>query len=138
MSLSNVGAGNTAGAGPFQQRGLGPGGHFRQLIQAIKSGNLDAAQAAFDGLTSQLPASAQPSASSAAASASGKNSFQQFLRQVGTALQNGNIQAAQEALNNFEEAGKTGHHPHEGDTTPSTSTATSADAAGGGNVNLTV
>lgn len=146
MSVSSVGTG-TVGAGQFQQRSQGPGGYFRQLIQAIKSGNLDAAQSAYDGLTSQLPASDQPSTTTSTSdSDGGKSSFQQFLQQVGAALQSGDIQSAQDALNSFEQTAKVGdgHHHHHGGGGVEASTATSADtgsSSGTGastSVNLTV
>lgn len=147
MSVSSVNAGNAATVGQFQNRGQGPGAAFRQLVQAIKSGNLDAAQSAYDSLTSQLPTSSQPSGGT---SDSSQNSFQQFLQQVGTDLQNGDIQGARQALNSLDESAKTGkaggHHHHHGGGAIQASTTTSADATASGGttsslltgVNLTV
>ncbi|HWT97962.1 MAG TPA: hypothetical protein VN229_10105 [Terriglobales bacterium] len=151
MSVSSVNAGNSVGTTQFQNRGQGPGAAFRQLVQAIKSGNLDAAQSAYDSLTSQLPASSQ---SSSATTSSTQTSFQQFLQQVGSDLQNGDIQGAQQALSSLEQTAQTGkvggHHHHHGGgggaQIQASTTATSADATSSGSttssilsgVNLTV
>jgi hypothetical protein len=148
MSVSSVNAGNSVGASQFQNRGQGPGAAFRQLVQGIKSGNLDAAQSAYDSLTSQLPDSSQSSSSTS----STQTSFQQFLQQVGSDLQNGDIQGAQQALSSLEQSAQTGkvggHHHHHGGggQVQASTTATSADATPSGSttssilsgVNLTV
>lgn len=155
MSVSSVNAGNTVGATQFQNRGQGPGAAFRQLVQAIKSGNLDAAQSAYDTLTSQLPASSQSSTgqSSSGTTDSSQNSFQQFLQQVGADLQNGDIQGAQQALGSLEQTAQAakvgGHHHHHGGgggAIQASTTTTSADTTTSGSttssiltgVNLTV
>ena len=150
MSVSSINAGNSVGASQFQNRGQGPGAAFRQLVQAIKSGNLDAAQTAYDSLTSQQPAASQSSGSST----SSQNSFQQFLQQIGTDLQNGDIQSAQQALGNLEQTAQAskvgGHHHHHGGggagAIQASTTTTSADTTTSGSttssiltgVNLTV
>lgn len=141
MSVSSVGTGATASASQYQQqRGQSQGGYFRQLIQAIKSGNLDAAQSAYDSLTSQLPASDQSSTNAStgttASDSGGNSSFQQFLQQVGAALQSGDIQGAQTALSSLEQNSKVGggHHHHHGGGggAVQASTSTSADTTGTG------
>lgn len=135
MSVSSVATGSTVAASQFQSRSQGPGSYFRQLTQAIKSGDLDAAQSAYENLTNQLPASDQSSSTStdsSSSSDSGKTSFQQFLQQVGAALDSGDIQGAQTALNSFEQTAKTTTHHHHhgggGGGGVQASTATSADA----------
>jgi len=76
---------------------------FKQLVSAIQSGNLSAAQDAYGSLTQN------------GGSASG--AFTQALSQIGNALQSGNIDQAQTALSTLQQqtqalAGVHRHHGH--------------------------
>lgn len=80
-----------ASAASFQQRQQ----NFSALSQALQSGSLSGAQAAFQTLTSNLPSSATSNPNSA-------------LAQIGTALQAGDLSGAQTAFT----AMRSGHHHH--------------------------
>lgn len=77
---------------------------FKQLSDALGSGNLSDAQQAYSNL-SQLQQDGQgPSASS-------NSPFAKALNQIGQALQNGDLSGAQQALQSFQQA-RGGHHHH--------------------------
>ena len=148
MSVSSVNIGNSVAAGQFQNRGQGAGASFRQLLQAIKSGDLNAAQSAYDALTaSQAQSGTTSTSDSSSSSGSSKSNFQQFLQQIGADLSNNDIQGAQQALSSLETQAKGTHHHHHGGGQGLTSaTANSASTTGTGSttssilsgVNLTV
>jgi hypothetical protein len=147
MSVSSVNIGNSVAAGQFQNRGQGAGASFRQLLQAIKSGDLNAAQSAYDALTASQDQSGTTSTSDSSSSSS-KSNFQQFLQQIGADLSNNDIQGAQQALSSLETQAKGTHHHHHGGggLGLASSTANSASTTGTGSttssilsgVNLTV
>jgi hypothetical protein len=66
--------------------------NFQQLAQALQSGDLSSAQAAYTTLTQNLPNKTADGASSQ------NTPFQQGLAALGTALQSGNLSGAQQAL----------------------------------------
>jgi hypothetical protein len=84
--------------------------NFQALIQALQSGNLLLAQQAYGTLT-QNAAAQRPNGSSG-----GKTTpFQQALASIGTALQAGNLSAAQAAMQSLQQTIKSHHghhHPH--------------------------
>lgn len=135
MSVSSISTGSPATASQLSPRsGQNPTfKDFRQLAQAIKSGDLSAAQSAFSTLSDQLDASDQSSASTTANNSSdaSTNPFKQLLQQIGSALDNNDIQGAQQALSSFDQQvkGKGGHHHHGGGgNVQASATATSATA----------
>lgn len=77
---------------------------FNQLMQAIQSGNLQAAQQAYATLTQNAPQT--------------QNSpFGQAISQIGAALSSGNISQAQATLQSLQsqmQAHRGGHHHHHG------------------------
>lgn len=74
---------------------------FQQLVSALESGDLSAAQKAFAQFQSDL-GSGSTSGAPANATASPDNSpFKNLISQIGSALQSGNISAAQKALTDF-------------------------------------
>lgn len=78
---------------------------FDQLTQAIQSGDLTAAQQAYQSLSQQLPATGNGAAGPGSAIA-------QALGQIGNALQAGNLTQAQQALSSLQQ--QHGHHHHHG------------------------
>ncbi|HXC56508.1 MAG TPA: hypothetical protein VNU97_14515 [Rhizomicrobium sp.] len=89
---------------------------FSQLMQAIQSGNLQAAQQAYAAFTQNAPASQ-----------TGQNSpLAQAVSQIGTALSSGNIgqaQATVQALQSQMKAHHGGHHHHKAGGATNASTA---------------
>lgn len=77
----------------------------QQLFNAIKSGDLTAAQAAYQQVLANAPSSSGTSSTTASSgsstSSSAANPLQQLLDQLGTALQSGDISSAQTALSSF-------------------------------------
>jgi hypothetical protein len=72
------------------------------LFSSIKSGDLSSAQSAYSDLTSLLSStSSTSSASSTSSSSSSSTSFSDLLKEVGTALNSGNISSAQSVLDTF-------------------------------------
>ena len=79
----------------------------QQLFNAISSGDLTAAQTAYQQLLANAPSSsstssATSSSTTGATSSSSANPLQQLLDQLGTALQSGDISSAQSALASFQ------------------------------------
>jgi len=149
MSVSGISGGGNSTA---QYQSRNPQGpvvkDFRQLVQAIKSGDLAAAQSADSTLTSLLQTSA-PSNTSSSSSVNSLNNIQQFLQDVSADLSNNDIAGAQQTLSNFEGQVKGAHHHHHGgggagvNSSTATSAATTTDststtAAITTGVNLTV
>jgi len=117
-SSSPAVASQGAGAANWQQRQQG----FKDLLAAVQSGDLSAAQKAYSGLTG------------GSATAKGNSP----LAQIGQALQNGDLAGAQQATQAFL-ANRGGHHHHHGGTqTAAAASPTAATATGAGSlVNLT-
>lgn len=115
--------------------------NFQQLAQALQSGDLSSAQAAYTTLTQNLPNKTADGASSQ------NTPFQQGLAAIGTALQSGNLSGAQQALQTLQSQMKGAHHGHHhhhsqsqatGSASSPTSSATvSALSASSPSVNLT-
>lgn len=81
----------------------------QQLFDAINSGDLSAAQTAYQNLLANVPGTSSTntstssgSATSGTASTTTANPLQQLLDQIGTALQSGDITSAQSALASFQ------------------------------------
>jgi CCR4-NOT transcriptional regulation complex NOT5 subunit len=150
MSVSSVTSGSATQFQAQSSTSAGVKGDLRQLIQAIKSGDLTAAQSAYDSLYAQLQQSNNSSTSTSSDSSSAANAstnpFQQFLQQVGAALDKNDIQGAQQALSGLQQtkAGHHHHHPGAGDatdqatTTTSTSTTTTTSVSATTGVNVVV
>ena len=89
---------------------------FNQLVSALNSGDLSAAQQAFSALN-QLQGNGQgPSANS-------NSPLAKALSQIGQALQNNDVAGAKQALSTLQQAHghHHGHHGHHGGDAPSTS-----------------
>jgi hypothetical protein len=82
---------------PFQQ-------DFSQLVGALNSGSLSAAQQAYSALTSFASNGQGPSSNSP---------LSQVLSQIGQALQGNNLTGAQQALSSLQQS-QGGHHHHHG------------------------
>jgi hypothetical protein len=104
---------------------------FKQLADALKSGQVDQAQQALGALQSDLPAGAANSR------------FGQILDQISSALQSGDVNSAQQALSSIQHVhrGHHGHHHHasQDSGTSSTGTPSSSDptATVGTTINVT-
>jgi len=105
MGMSIGSATQVGGAGQWQQQRQTMG----QLSQALKSGDLSAAQQAFSTLSSNSNQAIDPNSP---------------LGKVGAALQSGDVSAAQSAFS----AMRAGHHHHHAEQA-SASTSTSASAS---------
>lgn len=73
------------------------------LFSAINSGDLTRAQTAFDKVTSLLDSASSSSSTSSTSSNSSTStaSFTSLLKEIGSALNSGNVNTAQTALDNF-------------------------------------
>jgi hypothetical protein len=100
MSISSISS-TTPAYQPPQQDPIRQ--RFQQLAQALQSGDLASAQAAYATLTPNQPAQGAKGAS---------NPFQQGLASIGAALQSGNLTGAQQALQTLQGQMKGAHHHH--------------------------
>ena len=99
MAVSAVAAGVSPQANPFAQTRQA----FSQLSSALQSGNLTAAQSAYNTLSSSPMAQNGP--------------FAQALQQIGQDLQSGNVADAQNALSSLQQQmqqARAHHHHHHG------------------------
>ena len=101
MGVGGATSAAVGGASQWQQSRQ----NYNQLDQALKSGNLSAAQQAYTALSANSPNASNPNSP---------------LAQIGQALQTGNLSAAQTAFSGLH----AGHHHHKG-----TSSATSGTSA---------
>jgi DNA-binding FadR family transcriptional regulator len=109
---------------------------FMQMANAVKSGDLDAAQQAYTSF-SQSPAAQ-------AAAANPASPLAQALSQIAQALQSGDTDGAQQALSSLRPHHR--HHHHhggggeapQGAPTPATASSTPDPNAPGATVNLTI
>jgi hypothetical protein len=97
MSIDAIGASLTAGAGAQSN----PATLFKQLSDALSSGDLAGAQAAYQSLTQNAPGGANKNADPNSPFAA-----------LGAALQSGNLQDAQQAFAQLQAAHKGHHHHH--------------------------
>jgi len=121
MAVSAVAAGASPQSNPFAQTRQA----FSQLSSALQSGNLSAAQSAYNTLASSPLAQSGPLASS--------------LQQIGQDLQSGNLADAQSALSSLQQQMQAhkghGHHHHgakPADQSQSATSTQSSDADGDG------
>jgi hypothetical protein len=111
---------------------------FGQLAQALQSGDLASAQAAYTTITQNQPATGTNGTSNSS------NPFQQGLAFIGTALQSGNLAGAQQALQTLQGQMKGAHHHHhhgagqsqQTAASPANSTTDSTGSASSNSVNL--
>jgi hypothetical protein len=118
MGISSVGSGggaSQAGAAAWQQRQQS----FQALAHALKSNDLAAAKTAYASLTGNGSNSAASNANSP-------------LAQLGQALQNGDLGAAQQAFS----ALRSGHHHHGGGAVSATAAAGSTTSTSSGTASL--
>src|SRR5665213_265911 len=89
---------------------------FSQLVSALQSGNLSAAQNAYSSFTQSAAGQIDPN-----------SPIGQALNQIGQDLQSGNIDAAQQTLNSLQQshAAHRGHHHHHGGAAQTTSSTPS-------------
>jgi len=100
MTVSAVSAGITQPNPYAQDRQT-----FGQLVSALNSGDLSAAQSAYNAL-------------SASPLAQGNGPFGQALQQIGQSLQSGDLSGAQSALASLQQARGGHHHHHHGGAKP--------------------
>jgi ribosomal protein S20 len=145
MSISSVSTGTTATYTPnSQQKDLRNA--FKQMSDAINSGDLQDAQNAFANLAQLINNSPQPAQNTSSTSSDG-NDFSSLLNQIGSALQSGDLDQAKQALQNLQQSAKSArpHHHHHGggagggaaqNVTDPTSASTDTGSIGG--INLSV
>jgi len=104
MSISSVSATTTPVYQAPPQNGIRQ--NFQQLAQALQSGDLSNAQAAYASLIQNLPHQ-NPNGSSTS-----NNPFQQAIASIGSALQSGDLKGAQQALQTLQSQMKGAHHGH--------------------------
>ncbi len=97
-----------------------------QLGQALQSGDLAGAQKAFAALQAKAPQGAASQAQGAAASNGQGNSSQNPMSALASALQSGNLAAAQQAFSQIQQTQGHHHHHHHHGSQSSTSTPTTA------------
>jgi len=112
---------------------------FGQLAQALQSGDLASAQAAYTTLTQNQPAQG------ASGTSNSSNPLQQGIASIGAALQSGNLAGAQQALQTLQSQMKGAHHHHhhhgagqsqQAASSPTNSTTDSTGSASSNSVNL--
>jgi hypothetical protein len=96
---------------------------FQQLGQALSSGNLSAAQAAFSALQQNAPQGGQSSQNAQGSSA------QSPMAALSQALQSGNLSAAQQAFSQIQQAQGQHHHHHHGSQSGSSSDSSTSTAS---------
>jgi hypothetical protein len=114
-----------------------------QLGQALQAGDLAGAQKAFAALQANAPQGAASQAQGAAAQNGQGGSSQNPLSALASALQSGNLAAAQQAFSQVQQTqGHHHHHHHGSQSSSSTSTAAPSDAAtsstNSGNVTINI
>src|SRR5580765_4790505 len=103
MSISSVSASTTPAYQPPQNNIRQ---NFQQLAQALQSGDLSNAQAAYASLIQNLPNQTQNGSSNSS------NPFQQAIASIGSALQSGDLNGAQQTLQTLQSQMKGAHHGH--------------------------
>lgn len=117
-SATGVNTVQPGATGAWQQRKQS----FEALSQALKSGDLGAAQQAFSSLSSSFPAGIA-------------NDPNSPLAKLGQALQSGNLSDAQSAFSALRSRHGGHHHHHDQDSASATATASPTGSVGG-NVNV--
>jgi ribosomal protein S20 len=151
MSISSVSTGSTAAYTPnTQQKDVRNA--FKQMSDAINSGDLQDAQNAFDNLASLLNNNQQATQSTSQTqgqTSSSGSDFSTLLNQIGSALQSGDLDQAKQALTNLQQSAQAGrgghrHHHHGGGVgggsgqTASNAASASTDTSSIGGINLSV
>jgi DNA-binding FadR family transcriptional regulator len=106
---------------------------FRQLAQALQSGDLSGAQQAFSNLQQIMPnyQNTTQGQSSNTISTTGATTNNDFMQQLAQALQSGDLSGAQQAFSNLQQAIQGHHHGHHhGESTNTTATTTSTATVG--------
>lgn len=91
---------------------------FGQLVSALQSGNLSAAQSAYSSFTQNAGGQIDPN-----------SPFAQAVSQIGQDLQSGNVGAAQQTLNSLQQSrgAHRHHHHHGGGAPPQTASSSTSD-----------
>jgi ribosomal protein S20 len=145
MTISSVSTGTTASYTPNNQQ-KDVRNSFKQLADAINSGNLQDAQNAFDSLAGLLNYNQQGTSAAPSQTASGGSDLSSLLNQIGSALQSGDLDQAKQALTNLQQSAQAGkghrHHHHGGGggsaQTATNATSASTDTSSIGGINLSV
>ncbi|MES1152057.1 MAG: hypothetical protein ABUL54_09190 [Dongia sp.] len=151
MSISSVSTGSTAAYTPSSQQ-KDVRNAFKQMADAIDSGNLQDAQNAFDNLASLLNNNQQPTQGTSqtqSQTAGSGSDFSSLLNQIGSALQSGDLDQAKQALTNLQQSAQAGrgghrHHHHGGGVgggsgqSATNATSASTDTSSIGGINLSV
>jgi hypothetical protein len=93
---------------------------FKQMADAIQSGDLGGAQNAYAGLAQLLDANPQSTplnsgqGSTSSQDGSDTNSLSALLGQIGDSLQSGDLSGAQQTLQTLQQAMQGRHHRHHG------------------------
>jgi len=112
-----------------------PANPFKQLAEALQSGNLAAAQQAFAQIQKNAPQGATDQATQASTGQPG--SRQAAFAALGQALQSGNLAAAQQAFAQLQQAGGHHHHHHGGQGGQAAASTPAASASTGDTLNIT-
>jgi outer membrane protein assembly factor BamD (BamD/ComL family) len=114
MTISAI---SSASSNPFYTRQTSTQQSFSQLVSALQSGDLSAAQTAYASFT-QSAGQGDPN-----------SPFAQAISQIGQDLQSGNIGAAQQTLSSLQQthSAHRHHHHHGGGTPPQASSSTPDD-----------
>jgi hypothetical protein len=89
--------------------------YWTQLAQSLQSGNLSAAQQAFAGLQQNNTVSKQAVSTTQTSQATQATQLSTDMKALGTALQSGNLSAAQSAFSKVQQdmqGAQKGHHHH--------------------------
>jgi hypothetical protein len=115
MTISAI---STASSNPYYSQQNSAKQDFGQLVSALQSGNLSAAQSAFASFSQSAGSQLDPN-----------SPFTQAINQIGQDLQSGNISAAQQTLSSLQQSSGAhhahGHHHHGGGAPPTDSSSTS-------------
>ena len=108
---------------------------FQQLGQALQSGNLSNAQAAFSSVQQLLPNSSAVSQAQSGQQNSSQNNFITDLNALGQALQSGDLTKAQDAFAKLQQdtqsVHKRHHHHHQSGAAQNSLSASDADSGSG-------
>ena len=112
MTISAI---SSASSNPFYTKQTSTQQSFSQLVSALQSGNLSAAQNAYASFT-QSAGQGDPN-----------SPFAQAINQIGQDLQSGNIGAAQQTLSSLQQTAGSHHAHHHGGGTPPQASSASPD-----------
>ena len=135
MSVQGINASTNPYVPNTQAGSVSAVSEFKNLVQAIQSGDLKTAQSAYSQLQGLVGNNQVSQSTSTTQSASPQNQLSSDFAAIGKALQSGDMNSAQSALKKLGEdlqsARKTHrHHHHHGAHAPSDATTSSSAASG--------